>query len=160
MLKKWPLSDRCSLERKNFTSSYPWAILTECYFQTMFTGYIKLRISSPFPRPRFSNKLTFQHSLDGHRLFCNFNINFEYLSIRTLQLNWRHLKKGIILNLKFNGEGNGNPLQYSCLENLMDRWAWRTSVWHRRVVHNLATEQQHTIRQMVIWVNSSWWNVT
>ena len=90
MLKKWPLSDRCSLERKNFTSSYPWAILTECYFQTMFTGYIKLRISSPFPRPRFSNKLTFQHSLDGHRLFCNFNINFEYLSIRTLQLNWRH----------------------------------------------------------------------
>jgi len=23
------------------------------------------------------------------------------------------------------GEGNGNPLQYSCLENLMDRGAWR-----------------------------------
>ena len=23
------------------------------------------------------------------------------------------------------GEGNGNPLQYSCLENLMDREAWR-----------------------------------
>ena len=22
------------------------------------------------------------------------------------------------------GEGNGNPLQYSCLENLMDREAW------------------------------------
>ena len=28
------------------------------------------------------------------------------------------------------GEGNGNPLQYSCLENLMDRGAWWTSV-HR-----------------------------
>ena len=26
------------------------------------------------------------------------------------------------------GEGNGNPLQYSCLENLMDRGAWRTTV--------------------------------
>ena len=24
-----------------------------------------------------------------------------------------------------NGEGNGNPLQYSCLENPMDRGAWR-----------------------------------
>ena len=24
------------------------------------------------------------------------------------------------------GEGNGNPLQYSCLENSMDREAWRT----------------------------------
>ena len=23
------------------------------------------------------------------------------------------------------GEGNGNPLQYSCLENPMDRGAWR-----------------------------------
>ena len=23
------------------------------------------------------------------------------------------------------GEGNGNPLQYSCLENLMDREAWQ-----------------------------------
>ena len=26
------------------------------------------------------------------------------------------------------GEGNGNPLQYPCLENLMDRGAWWTAV--------------------------------
>ena len=26
------------------------------------------------------------------------------------------------------GEGNGNPLQYSCLENYMDRGAWQTTV--------------------------------
>ena len=26
------------------------------------------------------------------------------------------------------GEGNGNPLQYSCLENSIDREAWRTTV--------------------------------
>ena len=25
---------------------------------------------------------------------------------------------------RFPGEGNGNPLQYSCLENLMDGGAW------------------------------------
>ena len=25
------------------------------------------------------------------------------------------------------GEGNGNPLQYSCLENCMDRGAWRAT---------------------------------
>ena len=30
------------------------------------------------------------------------------------------------------GEGNGNPLQYSCLENLMDRRAWRD------IVHGVA----------------------
>ena len=27
-----------------------------------------------------------------------------------------------------SGEGNGNPLQYSCLENSMDREAWRAAV--------------------------------
>ena len=26
------------------------------------------------------------------------------------------------------GVGNGNPLQYSCLENSMDRGAWRVTV--------------------------------
>ena len=29
---------------------------------------------------------------------------------------------------KSPGEGNDNPLQYSCLENLMDRVAWRAPV--------------------------------
>ena len=26
------------------------------------------------------------------------------------------------------GEGNGNPLQYPCLKNIMDRGAWRAAV--------------------------------
>ena len=26
------------------------------------------------------------------------------------------------------GEGNGNPLQYSCLENPMDKGSWRATV--------------------------------
>ena len=31
------------------------------------------------------------------------------------------------------GEGNGNPLQYSCLENPMDRGAWQAySPWGRK----------------------------
>ena len=29
---------------------------------------------------------------------------------------------------KSPGEGNGNPLQYSCLENPMDRGAWQVTV--------------------------------
>ena len=29
---------------------------------------------------------------------------------------------------RFPGEGNGNPLEYSCLENSMDRGAWRATV--------------------------------
>ena len=27
------------------------------------------------------------------------------------------------------GEGNGNPLQYSCLDNPMDRVAWRATIY-------------------------------
>ena len=39
------------------------------------------------------------------------------------------------------GEGNANPLQYSCLENLTDRGAWRATVHGvGRVAHNLATK--------------------
>ena len=38
------------------------------------------------------------------------------------------------------GEGNGNPLQYSCLENPMDRGAWQATVHGvARVGHNLVT---------------------
>ena len=39
------------------------------------------------------------------------------------------------------GEGNGNPLQYSCLENSMDRGAWPAAV-HRvtRVGLNLVAK--------------------
>ena len=36
---------------------------------------------------------------------------------------------GLIPGLgRFPGEGNGNPLQYSCLENPLDRGAWRAIV--------------------------------
>ena len=36
---------------------------------------------------------------------------------------------GSILELgRSPGEGNGNPLQYSCLENAMDGGAWRGTV--------------------------------
>ena len=39
------------------------------------------------------------------------------------------------------GEGNGNPLKYSCMENPMDRGAWQATV-HRmaRVEPNLAAQ--------------------
>ena len=36
---------------------------------------------------------------------------------------------GLIPGLgRFPGEGNGNPLQYSCLENPMNRGAWQGTV--------------------------------
>ena len=35
---------------------------------------------------------------------------------------------GKIKNSKQDGEGNGPPLQYSCLENPMDEGAWKAAV--------------------------------
>ena len=39
---------------------------------------------------------------------------------------------------KSPGGGNGNPLQYSCLENPMDRGAWQATV------HGVANSQEET----------------
>ena len=39
---------------------------------------------------------------------------------------------------RYPGEGNGNPLQYSCLGNPMDRGAWRATV------HGVAKESDRT----------------
>ena len=42
---------------------------------------------------------------------------------------------------KSPGEGYGNPLQYSCLENPMDRGAWQAPVCgFARVKHDFATK--------------------
>ena len=41
--------------------------------------------------------------------------------------------------LCLNGEGNGTPLQYSCLENPMDEWAWWAAV--------------HGVSKSRIWLN-------
>ena len=38
------------------------------------------------------------------------------------------------------GEGNSNPLQYSCLENPLDRGAWQATVHEvTKVGHNRVT---------------------
>ena len=68
-------------------------------------------------------------------------------------------------------EGSGNPLQYSCLENPMDRGAWRvTAHGVTRVRHNLVTKppppiifglsskQYHYPSDLGIWVlNQNLW---
>ena len=46
------------------------------------------------------------------------------------------------------GRGNGNPLQYSCLENPLNRGAWRATV------HGVAKSwtQQHTHRHVFLYI--------
>ena len=45
------------------------------------------------------------------------------------------MKWYVIFHLSNNGEGNGTPLQHSCLENPMDRGAWKAAV------HGVATSR-------------------
>ena len=57
--------------------------------------------------------------------------------VKNLPANVRDIRDaGLILGLgRSPGEGNGNQLQYSCLENPMDRKAWRA------MVHRVAQSQ-------------------
>ena len=51
------------------------------------------------------------------------------------------------------GEGNGNPLQYSCLENPMDRGAWQATVHGvSRVGHNWVTELNWSMIRTLGWL--------
>ena len=60
---------------------------------------------------------------------------------------------------RFPGEGNGNPLQCSCLGNPMDTGAWQTTVHGVAVRHDLATKQpppsciRHCLKCLSIWPN-------
>ena len=47
------------------------------------------------------------------------------------------------------GGGNGNPLQYSCLGNPMDRGAWRATV-HRVAQSQIRLKQLSTHRHILI----------
>ena len=52
------------------------------------------------------------------------------------------------------GEGNDNPLQYSCLENSMDRGAWRASV--HGVAKCWTQLSVHTHTQIHLYILSPW----
>ena len=53
------------------------------------------------------------------------------------------------------GEGSGNPLQYSCLGNPMDRGAWWATAHELRGMgHDLVTKQQQEQQKARI----PWWS--
>ena len=71
-------------------------------------------------------------------------VYFEGTSVAQLVKNLPAVQETLVRFLGWEhplGEGNGNLLQYSCLENPMDRGAWRATVLGvARVVHDLVTK--------------------
>ena len=53
------------------------------------------------------------------------------------------------------GEGNSNPLQYSCLENPMDTGAWKTIVYGLQELD--MTEQLSVHTHKVIVIKTIWY---
>ena len=62
----------------------------------------------------------------------------------------------ILLSGRSPGGGNGNPLQYSCLGNPMDRGAWRATVRHDWTQHiNTHTHAWYVVQ----WMIHMYWEV-
>ena len=55
------------------------------------------------------------------------------------------------------GEGNGNPLQHSCLGNPTDRGAWQAAVHggHKTARQDLATKQQQQQTLLVSYLETA-----
>ena len=54
---------------------------------------------------------------------------------------------------RFPGEGNGNPFQYFCLGNPMDRGAWWSTVHGVvRVGHDLVTKPSSILTQVIYYL--------
>ena len=61
------------------------------------------------------------------------------LLVKKTACQFRRLKRLVPELGRSAGGQHGNPLQYSCLENLMDRGAWRA------IVHGLVKSQRGLI---------------
>ena len=70
--------------------------------------------------------------------------------------------KNKVLNLqkilyRVKGEGSGNPLQYSCLENPVNRGTWQATVHGvTRVGHNIAITTTIGVKSLISEVGEIW----
>ena len=81
---------------------------------------------SPGHEPCFNLFLLVDGSMYWHRCYVTWNLGGASGKESACQCR-RHI--GLIPGLrKYPGEGNGNPFQYSCLENPMDRKPWWAAI--------------------------------
>ena len=95
--------------------------------------YVFLILGCPF---RITLGIPFTSSCLGVPLSCTvlFSTTVRKTTCKTGLIMILKKKKLVAVKTKFR-EGNGTPLQYSCLENPMDGGAWKAAV------HGVATSQ-------------------
>ena len=76
----------------------------------------------------------------------------NYLPMQERQETWIQSESG-----RSSGGGNGNLLQYSCLENSTDRGTWRATVhwvpkcWTWLILHTLMVLEARSLEQEALW---------
>ena len=88
-------------------------------------------------------------------LFSDFKVLMAYFPKKFIV--WEtFIRRAFFMNyhqlLKKFGEGNGNPLQYSCLENPIDRGAWWStqSIRSQRVGHDFAIKPPPPLKKLLL----------
>ena len=93
----------------------------------------------PFPFLTTKNSCT-TNLFTGHNYFLSKLQEAESRNVNILKIIATNVLCSIHGSGRPIGEGNGNPLQYSCPENSMDRGVWQVTVHgSQRVGHNWAT---------------------
>ena len=88
----------------------------------------------------------------GYRVSPVAQLVKNHLPIQERQETWIQSESG-----RSSGGGNGNLLQYSCLENSMDRGTWRATVhwvpkcWTRLIMQTLLILEAWSLEQEALW---------
>ena len=89
-----------------------------------------------------------------------FNVSFWFCSAQSLESSLNllfQIKMMVIFTIFLTsyGEGNGNPLQYSCLENPMDRGAWWATVHGVAKSRTRLSDFSSLLLHLLLTI---WWN--
>ena len=116
----------------------------------------------------YSQRVYFQIQLIDSTFYrFNLSINFKYIHMKyvlprykwdCLYLRWHphngYYCKALSRSRTLFGEGNGTPLQYSCLENPMDGGAWCATV-HRAAKSQTRPKQPSMLAKLYLSTNWS-----
>ena len=127
------------------------AHFSKSHFRAQILSLVKKKDSisnvpcgSSLPSVVFEKTLLKYSSLNNH-------VSLSSKKMVSIKLPWWLIRQRICLQCgrlgsilgsgRSPGEGHGNPLQYSCLENPMNRGAWQATVHGvARALHDLATK--------------------